>query len=212
MSNQAVESRIEHMAAAIRCDATDDFHIKRCGCYMPDRISQVSYQACDSVLHIQYWLSAVSMNRHVHLAGHYGYSQLRTRAVMMIDDNFIRFTNAPAVALRVNPSGEKINARAGSLLLLQCSPPAMKSMTLGSSLGSIYSGQQVVFAVKSRPWAQHGRSLRGLGCQTAVGVLVAGLRPVHIATDPSVRAMPTRAPGMASRPPIKAPGSCPARK
>ena len=131
MFDQAVESRVEYMAAAIGCDTADDFHIKRCACYMPERISQISYQARDPVLHIQYWVSAVSMNRHVHLAGYYGYSQLRTRAVVMSDDNFMRFTNAPTIALGMNPSGEKINLRTVSPLLLQRAPPALASMTPG---------------------------------------------------------------------------------
>lgn len=155
MFNEAVESCIEYMTSAIRCDATDDFHIKRCARYMPDCISQVPYHACDPIFHVQYWLGAVSMNRHVHLACHYGYPQPRTRTVVMINDYFIRFTNTPAIALRVNPSGEEISVRAGSPLLLQRSPPELTSAT-PSSLASTQSGQQAVFA---RQEVGHGHSM-----------------------------------------------------
>jgi hypothetical protein len=49
---------------------------------------------------------------------------------VVTDDHFIWFTDAPTIALRVNPPDEKIDVRAGGPLLLQPSPPALISLWL----------------------------------------------------------------------------------
>ena len=60
---------------------------------------------------------------------------------MMIDNNFVWFTNAPAIALRMNPSGKKINLRTIGPLLLQRAPLVLASMTprIGSCIKLLWS-------------------------------------------------------------------------